>query len=197
MSIDRMLNAQKRLAARQAGLRGQPRMGIVTSYNQHDGTAKVTIQPEGTLTGWLPVLSQSVGSGWGIHVPLKTGEQVMVLMHEGDSDNGVVIGRCYSDKMQPPSPAGSDIYIKSSGGAVFNMLSNGNVIVSDASGSTLTFTNNGSVTLACNNFTFNGQHFTIDASVGVTIQTPNTAISNEVDVGTGPIKQNGVTVIVP
>jgi phage baseplate assembly protein V len=195
--MDRLLNAQKRLAARQAGANGQPRIGTVTSYNPNDGTAKVLIQPEGTQTGWLPVLSQSVGAGWGIHVPLKTGEQVLVLPHEGDAENGIIVGRAFSNAMQPPGSAGSDIVLKSSGGAIINLLTNGNIMVSDASGSTITFSNNGSVTLACNNFTFNGQNFTVNASTNVTIETPVTDISTEVLIGTGPLKVNNIMVTVP
>lgn len=188
--MDQLINAQKSLAARQAALFGQPRMGIVTSYNPNDGTAKVLIQPEGTMTGWLPVLSQSVGAGWGMHVPFKGGEQVMVLPHEGDTDNGVIVGRVFDDKNRPPSPAGSDIYIKSSGGAVVNLLTNGNVVISDASGSSITFGNNGNITVNC-------QTYTVNASTGVTVQTPDVAISNQVHIGTGPLKVNNVTVIVP
>lgn len=188
--MDRLLSAQRGLAASQAASRGQPRMAIVTSYNPNDGTAKVTIQPEGTQTGWLPVLSQSVGSGWGIHVPLKTGEQVMVLTHEGSADDGVVVGRCFSDKMQPPGVTGSDIFLKSSTGAIINLLTNGHISISDDSGSNITFGNNGSITVTC-------QNFAVNASTGVTIQTPDVAISQQVHIGTGPLRVNNVIVVVP
>lgn len=196
--MDRLLNAQKRVAARQAGTLGQPRFGIVTSYNQNDGTAKVTIQPEGTQTGWLPVLSQSVGAGWGIHVPLKTGEQVLVLPHDGDADNGVIVGRCYSDKMLPPASAGSDIVVRSSNGAIITLSTNGHIKLVDAAGASYELTNDGNMTVSAPNTVFvHCQSFNVQASVGVTLQTPLTNISNELDVAIGPIKQNGVTVVVP
>lgn len=204
--MDRLLNAQKQLAARQAALGGQPRFGTVTSYNPNDGTAKVLIQPEGTQTGWLPVLSQSVGAGWGIHVPLKTGEQVLVMPHEGDANNGVIVGRAFSDQMQPPASAGADIVMKSSTGSIVTLSTNGDVSVvakgkatlQDGSGSNIQMTNDGNVAINCSaTLTFNVNQVAVNATTAIALTAPNTNVSNELNVGTGPIKQNGTVVVVP
>ena len=48
---------------------GQVKFGTVTSVNANNATARVLIQPEGVLSGWLPVLSQWVGNGWGVACP--------------------------------------------------------------------------------------------------------------------------------
>lgn len=196
--MDRLLNGVKGYAAAQAGALGAPRMGIVTSYNQADGTAKVLIQPEGTLTGWLPVMSQSIGSGWGLHVPFKSGEQVMVLPHDGDADSGVIVGRVYNDTMRPPDTTGADFVLKSSGGAIITLMTNGQFIVQDAAGSIVKLTNDGNMTLnAPNSINMTCETFTVNASTSATITSPMTNVSNELDVGSGPIKQNHITVIVP
>lgn len=198
MSADRLANAHKGIAARVAGTLGAPRMGIVTSYNPNDGTAKVTIQPEGTQTGWLPVLSQSVGAGWGLHVPFKTGEQVLILPQEGNADHGIIVGRVFDDNHRPPASAGSDIVLKSSAGAIITLSSTGHIKMIDAAGSSYELTNDGNMTVTAPNTVFvHCQSFNVQASVGVTLQAPFTNVSNELDVGIGPIKQNGVTVIVP
>lgn len=198
MGMDCFINGVKQYAEAQANAKGSPRMGTVTSYNPATGAAKVTIQPEGTTTGWLPVLSQSVGSGFGSQSTLKGGEQVLVLPHDGDADSGVIVGRCFSDQMQPPNVSGAEYAIKSSGGAIIALMSNGHVVISDASGSNLTLTNDGNATLTVPHTYFvKCQSFNVQASVGITMQAPTTAISNEVDIGTGPLKVNNVTVTVP
>lgn len=196
--MDGFFNGIKGYAQNAANMLGSPRIGVVTSYNPNDSTAKITIQPEGVTTGWLPVSSTSVGAGWGLHVPLKTGEQVIAVPVDGDANSLVIVGRLFSDAMQPPGASGSDIILKSSGGAIINLKSDGTATHSDASGTTLHLTNDGNATLTCSStFTINAEQFTVNASAGVTIQTPFTNISNELDVAIGPIKQNGVTVIVP
>ena len=53
--MDRLLNALK-LHAGGMDLHGaEPRLGIVTSYDPTNAAARVMIQPENTLSGWLPV----------------------------------------------------------------------------------------------------------------------------------------------
>jgi len=196
--MDRFVNGVKQAGAAQASLLGTNRKGIVENYNLNDHTAKVRIYPEGTLTGWLQVASTSVGAGWGLHIPLKTGEQVLVAPVEGDLDAGVIIGRLYSDKMQPPSGSGQDVVLRSSQGAVVTLSSDGHVKAIDAASSSFELTNDGNLTVRCTGtFFVHCESFNVQASGAVTLQTPFTNVSNELDVGTGPIKQNGITVIVP
>lgn len=196
--MDRAVNAIKQIGGAQAAMVGTNRKGIVQSYNPNDHTAKVLIQPEGTLTGWLQVSSQSVGAGWGIHIPLKTGEQVLVAPCEGDTDAGVIIGRLYSDTMQPPSGAGSDVVLRSSAGTLVTLSDGGHFKAIDPAGSSMELTNDGNLTFhAANTLFITCQSLNIQASTNVVMQTPITQISNELDVAIGPIKQNGVTVVVP
>src|SRR5271168_1075758 len=87
---------------RERGKLAQPRLGIVASSDPRTATAKVLLQPEGVLTGWLPVLTQWVGSGWGISCPPGPGDQVLIIPQEGDPQHGLIIGRLYSDQVRPP-----------------------------------------------------------------------------------------------
>src|SRR5580658_2755731 len=80
----------------------QPRIGVVASSNPQTATAKVLLQPEGVLSGWLPVLTQWVGSGWGISCPPSPGDQVLVIPLEGDPQHGLIIGRVFSNQVRPP-----------------------------------------------------------------------------------------------
>ena len=60
--MDHFLNALKAQASALDHAFGQPRFGTVSSVNPSAATARVMLQPEGVLTGWLPVLSPSVGA---------------------------------------------------------------------------------------------------------------------------------------
>ena len=143
-------DAVARRAGQMDAQRGQPRFATVASYDPNTGAAQVMIQPENVLSGWLPVLSHSVGAGWGLHVPLAAGDQVYVIPHEGHADHGVVVGRVFSDKARPPASAGADAVLRSSAGTIIKLQTNGQAVISDPSGTTLTFTNDGNLVLQGN-----------------------------------------------
>ena len=63
----------------------------------------MTLQPEGVLTGWLPVLSPWIGSGWGMCCPPVPGDQVLVIAQEGEAEHGLIIGRAFSSTQTPPT----------------------------------------------------------------------------------------------
>ena len=52
--MQHLLNAMKAQAAAMDAARGQPRWGIVTNVDAANHVARVTIQPEGVQSGWLP-----------------------------------------------------------------------------------------------------------------------------------------------
>jgi hypothetical protein len=108
---------------------GQPRFAIITSFNLADYTARVKLQPEGTLTGWLPVLSPWTGSGWGMVCPLAAGDQVLVLPQEGDTEHGVVVGRAYSKASPPPQAAAGELWIVHASGCCLKLKADGTVSI--------------------------------------------------------------------
>ena len=59
--MDNLLNALKAQGAAQDQAGGAPRFGIVTSVDPSTATARVTLQPEGVLTGWLPLQRLGIG----------------------------------------------------------------------------------------------------------------------------------------
>jgi phage baseplate assembly protein V len=159
---------------------------------------KVEYQPEGDLSPWLQRTSPMVGNGWGIHAPMPIGTQVLIAPVEGDHDAGVIIGSIYSNKALPPGAADGEVILQSETGAIIHLLAGGKALFQDAAGSSLLASNDGNATLTVpNTFFVKCESFNVQASVGVTIQAPLTNISEEVDIGTGPLKVNGETVIVP
>jgi phage gp45-like len=107
----------------------QPRLAVVTSSDPQTATARVLLQPEGVLSGWLPVLTQWVGSGWGISSPPSPGDQVLVIPREGDPQHGLIIGRLYSNTVRPPEAETGEIVICHQTGCSIRLANSGVVIV--------------------------------------------------------------------
>lgn len=125
--MDRFLNTIKAHAAALDQTQAQPRFGLVTSVDPVHATVRVQFQPEGVLSGWLPVLSPWTGAGWGMSCPPSPGDQVFVLAQEGDAEHGVVVGRAYSlSQSAPPAPAG-ELWLVHSSGSFLKLGNDGTV----------------------------------------------------------------------
>jgi len=127
--MDRLINAFKSCAGALDGAQGQARFGIVASVDPNRATARVLLQPEGVLSGWLPVLSAWVGSGWGMVCPPNPGDQVLVLAQEGAAEHGVIVGRAFSDQQSPPAAPGGEMWLVHASGSAIKLVSDGTVQV--------------------------------------------------------------------
>jgi phage baseplate assembly protein gpV len=108
------------------------RHGIVTSYDPKNYLAKVTLQPEGQESGWLPIETGHIGEGYGIVIGLQPGQggvnaqgqggqagsqqnnqgdQVVVRYQEGDFESGKIVQRVHSDQDTPPQAQSGEIII--------------------------------------------------------------------------------------
>ncbi|QCQ98538.1 phage baseplate assembly protein V [Brevundimonas sp. SGAir0440] len=92
--------------AQQQQTQGQPRAGTVASYDPKTFLAKVMIEPDGILTGWLPISTVAVGSG-AMRVAPTVGDQCLVVPQEGDSGSLVITGFIHSQSARPPQKADS------------------------------------------------------------------------------------------
>ncbi|HEY0123857.1 MAG TPA: phage baseplate assembly protein V [Rhizobium sp.] len=126
---DRLSNAIKSHAAVLDQSVGQAKFGTVTSVNNKNATARVLIQPESVLSGWLPVLSQWVGSGWGMVCSLSPGDQVLLIPQEGDVEQGVIIGRSFSKKQMPPVVPGGEFWLTHKSGGFLKLCNDGTIQV--------------------------------------------------------------------
>ncbi|MBN8899455.1 MAG: phage baseplate assembly protein V, partial [Rhodospirillales bacterium] len=114
--MEQLLNAIKSYAAGLDQTRGAPRVATVDSVDPATGCARVAYQPEGILSGWLPIASNWTGDGWGVVCLPARGDQVVVVPQESDPANGIVIGALFSDKRKrPPAPAGEFWLVHKSG----------------------------------------------------------------------------------
>jgi phage baseplate assembly protein gpV len=139
MSMHRLMAAQARGIVGQVSQFGAPRCGLVASFNPQTYCAKVTIQPEDTLTGWLPILSPWVGPGWGLVAPLPIGVQVLVLQDRNDAQQGVIVGVVYSEVDTPPNTAAAgEFLLLHQTGAYLTLKNDGSVDINAPAGLNVT-----------------------------------------------------------
>ncbi len=125
--MERLLNIIKQHAGALDQGGSQPRFGTVTSVDPATATAKVTLQPEGVLTGWLPVLSPWVGAGWGLHCPPSPGDQVLVVAQEGDAEHGLIVGRAFSNTQTPPAASAGEFWLMHKSGSFIKLQNDGTI----------------------------------------------------------------------
>ena len=122
--------------------------GIVESFDAKSQSAKVTLQPYGFTTGYLPIHSQWAGNGWGMFSPPPVGSYVTVQFEGGDLGTGHIIGRAHNDEHKPlPTPAGEFWAVHSTGSKV-QLLNDGTVQVASINGAgSITLTPDGKIVI--------------------------------------------------
>ena len=128
--MERLFNIIKAHAEALDAGTGQPRFGIVTSVDTISACARVALQPEGVLSGWLPILSPWVGAGWGLVCPPLPGDQVMVLAQEGNAEHGIIIGAAFSTVQLPPAAPVGEFWLVHSSGSFIKLQNDGTIRMS-------------------------------------------------------------------
>ncbi|MBX5454335.1 MAG: phage baseplate assembly protein V [Acidobacteriia bacterium] len=128
--MDRFLNAMKAYASALDYARGHARFGVITSFDPVRYLARVTMEPEGVLSGWLPVLTPWLGNGWGLAAPLVPGTQVLVLAQEGHAEHGVIVGGAFSAVNPAPQAPAGEFWLVHQSGSFFKLQSDGSVAIS-------------------------------------------------------------------
>ena len=125
--MQHFLNALKAHAGALDLATGQPRFGLVTSVDPARYAARVALQPEGVVSGWLPILSPWIGAGWGMSCLPTSGDQVLVLMQEGDGEHGVIVGASWSDAQRAPAAPVGELWLTHRSGTSLKLLNDGTV----------------------------------------------------------------------
>ncbi|WP_428486734.1 phage baseplate assembly protein V [Rhodopila sp.] len=128
--LDRLNNIVKAHAGSQSKSSGQAKFGTVTSVNYESGNARILVQPEGVLSGWLPILSQWVGPGWGMVCPPSPGDQVLFVPQDGDVEQGVIVGRTYSSSHMPPVAPDGEFWLVHRSGSFLKLCNDGTIQIS-------------------------------------------------------------------
>lgn len=141
-------NAMRLQALRAAGLKVSSRFGTVTGYDPNTYSVKVTIQPEGIPSGFIPLATPWAGSGWGLYAPPAIGSQVSVIFIDSELEAGFVELQFFNAQTQPTSVDAGEFWIVHKSGAFFKLLNAGGLSFSDANGATLSMDGAGNITSA-------------------------------------------------
>jgi len=125
--MDGFLNLLKAQASQLDQGWAQPRLGVVSSVDPATFAARVQIQPEGVLSGWLPIASPWVGAGWGLACPPALGDQVLVLWQEGDAEHGIIVGRLWSSTASTPGAPVGELWLMHATGSFLKLHNNGSI----------------------------------------------------------------------
>ena len=128
--MDQLWNMIKAGAGGLDGLTGTVRFGLISSFDPASYSAKVMIQPENVLSGWLPIMSSWVGNGWGLAAPLPPGTQVVILAQEGDAEQGVIAGAVWSSVDKPLSAPAGELWLQHQTGSFVKLQSDGTIRLS-------------------------------------------------------------------
>ncbi len=149
MVTTELWNAIKRICESLVATVPQPRRGVVQSVNPATMQARVLIQPEGLLSGWLPIAGSVTGNGYGILFAPLPGSQVLVIPTDMFVEGAVVVASHWSVLQPPPSGyAAGEYWLVSQTGSFIKIKNDGTIEIEDQSGTLLTFNNNGTATLS-------------------------------------------------
>jgi phage baseplate assembly protein V len=127
--MDPFWNTVKARAGGLDGLAGAARFGLVSSFDPTAYAARVMLQPENILSGWLPILSAWVGAGWGFAAPLTPGDQVLVIAQEGSAEQGVIVGCVWSAVDAPPGAPAGELWLCHQSGSFVKLLNDGTILL--------------------------------------------------------------------
>ena len=154
--MDEFWNVVKARAGALDGLAGVARFGLVSSFDPVAYAARVLLQPENVLSGWLPILSAWAGNGWGFAAPLTPGDQVLVVAQEADAEHGIIIGCVWSAVDKTPGAPSGELWLQHQSGSFLKLLNDGSIAMH---ASTVNVT--GNLVVTGNISDLNGAHGTL------------------------------------
>ncbi len=190
MDLVSHLDVMRREAERILSVKTFPRFGVIQNYDPNNYRAKVMIQPENILSGWLPISSEYVGAGFGLFIGPAIGDTVLCQFVDGDFGMGVIgSGKIFLPTMPPvPCPSGQVMLIHSSG-TFIKLMNAGDLDMNVAGNLDLSVTGNLNATVTGN--------ATITSTNPVTVSAPFTVIEGNLEVtgdisgGTGLWRRDG------
>lgn len=131
-----LLNLIRREIERHLQQRIGKKYGTVTSYDANRHLAKVSLQPNGQETGWLPIRTPSAGNGFGISIGLTSGAQVELVPQDDDIDALAISGVVHSEQDVAPVAQSGEVVIQTASGLKITMTSAG-ITLDDGAGASL------------------------------------------------------------
>jgi phage baseplate assembly protein V len=164
-----ILNAVRLQIQRALASQISSRFGSITSFDPNTFTARVMLQPDNILTGWLQVSCPWIGNGWGMFAPPNIGDLVDVLYTNSDIQSGVIALRSYNQVNKPLPVVSGEFWLVHAKGGFFKLTNDGKVSISDGKGATLTLNGDGTITVAGPTTFTSAAHFQDNVQVDKTL----------------------------
>lgn len=145
--MEALLNQVRRAASEAASSTATTRHGTISSYDPDNRAVKVELQPDGTLTGWIPLKTVWSGNGWGAFFAPAIGTAVEVHFQEADGGVGSAGLSFHNDVERPlPVPAG-EMWLVHASGASIKLTTAGAITLTDAHGAMVNLPGDGTIHL--------------------------------------------------
>jgi hypothetical protein len=146
-------------------------VGSITSFDPNTWTAKVTLQSDGAMTGWLQLNSPWVGNQWGMFAAPSIGDLVDVLFTTGDINSGIIVSRSFNQVNQPLPVKSGEFWLVHKLLQSLKLTNDGKIAITDGHGATITMNGDGTITSAATTWNHTGNvnvTGTLAATVDVT-----------------------------
>ena len=146
--IEGLLNQVRRAAEDSAQSQAVTRHGTISSYDPSNHAVKVELQPDGTLTGWIPLKASWVGNGWGMFAAPQIGSAVEVSFQEADGGVGSAGLSFFNDVERPLSVPAGEFWLVHASGAFVKLTNDGALALGDGHGAQMLLPGDGTITSA-------------------------------------------------
>ena len=131
------MNQMRRAAQEAAQSQAVTRHGTISSYDPDNHAVKVELQPDGTLTGWIPLKTIWAGNGWGMFFAPAIGTAVEVDFQEADGGVGSAGLSFFNDVERPLSVPSGEAWLVHKSGASVKLTNDGAIALDDGQGASL------------------------------------------------------------
>ena len=119
------------------------RQGVITAYDPVEYAIKVTLQPTGEETGWIPLGTPWAGAGWGFAAGPMIGAEVEINFDSGTVGVGMAGSQFYNNEDRCPGPPSGELWIVHQSGSLLKFLNSGAIVIQDKAGSAFSLNGDG------------------------------------------------------
>lgn len=154
--MNHLMNMMAMRAQQSMGSFAGTRQGLISAYDPKEYAIKVSLQPTGEETGWIPLGTPWAGNGFGFAAGPMIGAEVEVDFDSGTIGVGMAGSQFYNNEDRCPGPPSGELWIVHQSGSLLKFLNSGAVVIQDKSGTVFSLNGNGTSThTASNGMTIN------------------------------------------
>lgn len=102
MMMEAILDMIRTEVSRAISRRFSEHAGEITSYDKETHSVKIKFKPdEDVESGWIPIRTLQTGKEYGMHMPPKVGQPVMLQHFGDDREGGTMMAAVFTDKHKP------------------------------------------------------------------------------------------------